>query len=146
MEVKRIALQDPVCCHLMTIPGVGVVTSLMFRASVDVPQRFRKSRAVGAHFGLTPKRYQSGEADYTGKISKSGDALMRSTLYEAANLLLIRVKKWSPLKAWAVRIAKHRGIHKARIALARKLAVVMHKMWLLGTPFCWSHKGETGAI
>jgi transposase len=91
---------DPVCRRLMTAPGVGAVVALTYRATVDQPQRFVHSRAVGAHVGLTPKRYQSGEIDYDGGVSKCGDALLRTMLYEAAHSLLTHGRQWSWLKAW----------------------------------------------
>ena len=101
---------DPVCRRLMTAPGVGAVVALTYRATVDQPQRFVHSRAVGAHVGLTPKRYQSGKIDYDGGVSKCGDALLRTMLYEAAHSLLIQIRKWSWLKAWGIRVAQRRGI------------------------------------
>ena len=113
---------DPVCRQLMTAPGVGAVVALTYRATVDQPQRFLHSRAVGAHVGLTPKRYQSGETDYEGGVSKCGDALLRTMLYEAAHVLLTRGAKWSWLKAWGVRVAQRRGMRRAIVAVARRLA------------------------
>ena len=95
---------------------------------------------MGAHFGLTPRRYQSGETDRTGHISKQGDALARQALYEAANVLLTRTSRWSALKAWGMNIAKRAGMRRAKVAVARKLAVVLHRMWCDGTPFCWSRE------
>ncbi len=104
---------DPVSRRLMTAPGVGAVVALTYRATVDQPQRFLQSRAVGAHVGLTPKRYQSGEVDYDGGVSKCGDALLRTMLYEAAQVLLTHGSKWSWLKAWGVRVAQRRGMRRA---------------------------------
>ena len=129
---------DPVCRRLMTAPGVGAVVALTYRATVDQPQRFVHSRAVGAHVGLTPKRYQSGETDYDGGVSKCGDALLRTMLYEAAHSLLIHSRKWSWLKAWGVRVAQRRGMRRAIVAVARRLAVVLHRMWVDGSEFRWS--------
>jgi transposase len=129
---------DPVCRRLMTAPGVGAVVALTYRATVDQPQRFVHSRAVGAHVGLTPKRYQSGETDYDGGVSKCGDALLRTMLYEAAHSLLIHSGKWSWLKAWGMRVAQRRGIRRAIVAVARRLAVVLHRMWVDGSEFRWS--------
>jgi transposase len=129
---------DPVCRRLMTAPGVGAVVALTYRATVDLPQRFVHSRAVGAHVGLTPKRYQSGEVDYDGGVSKCGDALLRTMLYEAAHSLLIQSRKWSWLKAWGIRVAQRRGIRRAIVAVARRLAVVLHRMWVDGSEFRWS--------
>src|ERR1700752_2199608 len=129
---------DPVCQRLMTAPGIGAVVALTYRATVDQPQRFVHSRAVGAHVGLTPKRYQSGEVDYDGRVSKCGDALLRSMLYEAAQVLLTHSRKWSWLKAWGVRVAQRRGVRRAIVAVARRLAVVLHRMWVDGSEFRWS--------
>jgi transposase len=120
---------------LMSAPGVGVIVALTFAAAVDDPGRFRSSKAVGAHFGLTPKRYQSGETDVAGRISKIGDAGVRTALYEAANIILTRPVKGSTLKSWAARIATRAGMRKAKVALARKLAVVLHRMLVDGKPF-----------
>jgi transposase len=131
---------DDVCRRLMTIPGVGPVVALTYRVTVDVPARFRNSKAVGAVFGLTPAKYQSGENDRTGAISRCGDEMMRMMLYEAAQSMLVRTVKWSWLKAWAMKIARHRGTKKAIVALARRLAVIMHRMWVDGTEFRWTRE------
>jgi transposase len=120
---------------LMTAPGVGAIVALTFVAAVDDPGRFRSSKAVGAHFGLTPRKYQSGETDVTGRVSKIGDAGVRTLLYEAANIVLTRPVKGSALKSWAARIAARAGMRKAKVALARKLAVVLHRMLADATPF-----------
>jgi transposase len=125
--------------------GPGPVVALTFRATVDQPQRFARSKAVGAHFGLTPRRFQSGETDYDGKISKCGDAMMRTALYEAAQVLLTRTQKWSWLKAWGMQVARRRGGKKAIIALARRLAVILHRMWIDGTEFRWRKLIDTAA-
>jgi transposase len=137
-HVLQAAREDAVCRRLMTVPGVGPVVSLTYVAAVDDPVRFKRSRAVGVHFGLTPKRYQSGEVDRSGAISKAGDEMARTALYEAATCLLGRVRRFSSLKAWGLRVAKQRGAQRARVALARKLAVMMHRMWCDGTEFRWS--------
>ena len=134
---------DPVSRRLMTAPGVGAVVALTYRATIDQPQRFVHSRAVGAHVGLTPKRYQSGEIDYDGGVSKCGDALLRTMLYEAAQTMLTRAKKWSWLKAWGMRVAQRRGIRRAIVAVARRLALVLHRMWVDGTEFRWSKDSAT---
>jgi transposase len=126
------------CRLLMSVPGVGAITALAFASAVHDPARFGSSRAVGAHLGLTPRRHQSGETDRIGAISRWGDGLVRTYLYEAANVLLGRVRRWSSLKAWAVRLAQRSGGTKARVALARKLAVVMHAIWRSGEPFRWT--------
>ena len=128
-----IVRDDDVCRRLMTVPGVGPVVALTYRATVDVPARFRKSKAVGAVFGLTPSRYQSGESERAGGISRCGDEMMRAMLYEAAHIMLVRSVKWSWLKAWAMQIARRRGMKKAIVALARRLAVVLHRIWVDGT-------------
>ena len=137
-RVLAVARDDDVCRRLMTIPGVGPVVALTFRVTVDVPARFRNSRAVGAVLGLTPCKHQSGESDRTGAISKCGDEMMRVMLYEAAQIMLVRSAKWSWLKAWAIQIARRRGMKKAIVALARRLAVIMHRIWVDGTEFRWS--------
>ena len=134
---------DPVCRRFMTVPGVGAVVAITFQATVDIPQRFTSSKAVGAHFGLTPRAFSSGETDYTGRISRCGDALMRATLYEAAHTLLTHTQRWSSLKAWGVRVAQRRGLSKATIAVARKLAVILHRMWIEKTEFRWSARPAT---
>jgi transposase len=115
--------------------GPGPITALAFRATIDRPERFRRSPNVGAHLGLTPGRYQSGETDVQGKISRCGDELARTALYEAAHTLLVRSRKWSSLRAWGIQIAKRRGMARARVAVARKLAVILHRMWRDQTEF-----------
>ncbi len=132
------AKSNATCRLLMTCPGVGVVVASSFSAAVEAPGHFRRSRAVGAYLGLTPRRHQSGEVDRMGEISRWGDGLVRTYLFEAATVLLRRVKRWSPLKAWAVRLAQRAGATKARVALARKLAAVMHAIWRSGEPFRWT--------
>lgn len=128
---------DAVCRRLMTAPGVGALVSITFRTAVDDPGRFGSSKAVGAHFGLTPKRYQSGETDVIGGTSKCGDAMVRTALYEAANAVLSRPTRFSALKRWAMDVAKRRGLKRAKVALARKLAGVLHRMWVDATEFRW---------
>src|SRR5262245_16011606 len=139
-KVVRLARNDAQVRRLMTVPGAGAITALCFLATIDAPTLFKRSRSVGAYVGLTTRRYASGEIDWTGRISKCGDKLLRSYLYEAANVLLTRVAKWSPLKAWGVRLAKRSGLRKAKVAVARKLAVILHRMWIDGTEFKWSSK------
>ncbi len=139
-RLLAIVRDDDVCRRLMTIPGVGPVVALTYRATVDVPARFRKSKAVGAVFGLTCAKYQSGEIDRTGAISRCGDEMVRTTLYEAAQILLVRSTKWSWLKAWAMQIARRRGMKRAIVALARRLAVIMHRIWVDGTEFRWTRE------
>src|SRR5262245_25169311 len=139
-KVMQLARNDAQVRSFMTVPGIGAVTALCYRATIDEPSRFKRSRSVGAYVGLTARRYASGEIDWTGRISKCGDAMLRSYLYEAANVLLTRVAKWSTLKAWGIRLAKRRGLRKAKVAVARKLAVILHRMWVDGTDFNWSSK------
>jgi transposase len=139
-RLLTIVRDDDVCRRLMTVPGVGPVVALTYRATVDVPARFKNSKAVGASFGLTPSRHQSGESDRPGGISRCGDEMMRVMLYEAAQVMLTRTNKWSWLKAWAMKIAKHRGMKKAIVALARRLAVIMHRIWVDGTEFRWTRE------
>jgi len=126
-----------VCRRLMTVPGVGALVSLTYRAGVDDPGRFAKSKSVGAFFGLTRKRYQSGEVDVTGAITKLCDAGVRTALHDAANVLLTRATRFSSLKRWAMDVAKRQGMRRARVALARKLATVLHRIWAGGTEFVW---------
>jgi transposase len=133
--VLDVVREEKVCRRLMSVPGVGPITALAFRATIDRPDRFRRSRDVGAHLGLTPARYQSGETDIQGRISRCGDELARTALYEAAHSSLVPSRKWSSLRAWGMKIAKHRGMARARVAVARKLAVVMHRMWTEETEF-----------
>jgi transposase len=128
-KVLRLARNNAQVRRFMTTPGIGPVTALCFLATIDDPARFRRSRSVGAYAGL-----------WTGRISKCGDKMLRSYLYEAANVLLTRVAKWSALKAWGVRLAKRSGLRKAKVAVARKLAVILHRMWIEGTEFKWSSK------
>jgi transposase len=143
-RLLAIVRDDEVCRRLMTIPGVGPVVALTYRATVDVPARFRKSKSVGAVFGLTSSRYQSGEIDWSGRISRCGDEMMRTMLYEAAQSML-HSKKWSWLKAWAMQIARRRGMKRAIVALARRLAVIMHRIWIDGTEFRWTREPAMAA-
>jgi len=141
-KLLSVVRDDGVCRRLMTIPGVGPVVSLAFVATIDIPARFKNSKAVGPSLGLTPVLNQSGESLRVGRISLCGDAMMRALLYEAAQVMLTRVKKWSWLKAWAVNVAKRRGLKKAVVALARRLAVIMHRIWADGTVFRWTKEVE----
>lgn len=133
--VLAIAREDAICRRLMTVPGVGPVVALTFRTGVDVPHRFDKSRLVAAVFGLTPRVHASGEIEQVGRITKCGDAMVRALLYEAANVMMTRYRADNWLKTWALKIARRRGVRKAKVALARRLAVVMHRMWIDGTEF-----------
>jgi transposase len=139
-KVMRLARNDAQVRRFMTTPGIGPITALCYLATIDDPTRFNKSRNVGAYIGLMTRRYASGETDGTGRISKCGDAMLRSYLFEAADVLLTRVAKWSALKAWGMRIAKRSGIRKAKVAVARRLAVILRRMWIDGTEFNWSSK------
>ena len=131
---------DEVCRRLMTVPGVGALVAVTFTSGVDAPERFSRSRAVGAHFGLTPKKYQSGETDITGAVSRVGDVMVRTALYEAAHILLTRAVRFSTLKRWALEVARRRGMRRAKVALARKLAVILHRIWVEGTTFRWGRE------
>jgi transposase len=137
-KLLAIVRDDTVCRRFMTAPGVGPVAALTYATAVDDPNRFSSSRAVGAHFGLTPKKYQSGETDITGRITKAGDAMARAALYEAAMSLLVRVERMSALKAWGLKVAKRRGLKRAVVAVARKLACVLHRMWMDEAEFRWT--------
>ena len=135
-RVRLLARSDPSTRLLMSTPGVGAIVALTYASAIDDPARFRSSKQVGAHFGLTPKRYQSGQTDYTGRISKIGDAAVRTALYEAAHVMLTKpLKGCTELKSWAMRIAKRAGMSKAKVALARRLAVIMHRMLVDRTSF-----------
>ena len=135
-RIHKTARQDERVRLLMSVPGVASIVGMAFVAAVDDPARFKSSKKVGAHFGLTPGRYQSGETDVPGRISKCGDAGMRALLFEAAHIVLTKpVKQAGALKRWAMAIEKRAGRHRAKVALARRLAVIMHRMWVSGTPF-----------
>jgi transposase len=135
-QVRKMARSDTRTRLLMSTPAVGPIVALTYASAIDDPARFKSSKRVGAHFGLTPKKYQSGETDYTGRISKIGDSSVRTVLYEAAHVMLTKpVKGCSQLKSWAMRIARRAGMSKAKVALARRLAVILHRMLADGTPF-----------
>lgn len=138
--LARTSRNDSVCKLFLSIPGVGPQTSLAFKATIDDPARFTNSKTVAAHLGLTPRVYQSGETDRSGRISKSGDKLMRYLLVEAATSMLLISRKQSELRDWAIALAGRVGKPKAIVALARKLAVIMHRMWMETRPF---DPGET---
>ena len=137
---------DPVCRRLMMAPGVGPVTALAYRTAVEDPARFAKSQLLGAHFGLTPRKYASGETDRNGGITKCGDRMVRMLLSEAANVLLTRVSRWSWLKRWGLEVARRRGKLRAQVAVARRLAVIMHRMWVDGTAFRWTRGSADEAV
>jgi transposase len=139
-RLVAMARQDQAARRLMTAPGVGVLVALAYVSVVDAPERFARSSSVGAYVGLTPRRHQSGEEDYTGHISRCGDKLLRTYLHEAAGIVLHRVSRWSALKAWGTRLAKRIGTRKATVAVARKLSVILHRMLRDGSEFRWSAK------
>ncbi|ANY77092.1 transposase (plasmid) [Microvirga ossetica] len=146
-KLLSIVRDDGVCRRLMTIPGVGPVVALAYASTIDVPARFRNSKAVGASLGLTPVLHQSGESNRIGRVSLCGDGMMRTLLYEAAQVMLTNVHvKWSWLKAWAMNIAKRRGGRKAIVALARRLGVIMHRIWSDGTVFRWTRESIPAAV
>ena len=122
----------------MTIPGAGAITALAYVSAIDVPARFSRSRSVGPSLGLTPRLDQTGQSRRTGRVTKCGDGMTRALLYEAALVMLTRVKKWSWLKAWAMGVARRSGLKAATVALARRLSVIMHRMWSNGTDFIWT--------
>jgi len=136
-QLRAISRSDQTVVRLMRVPGVGYLTALAFTSTIEDPKRFRRSIDVGAYLGLTPRVHQSGEIDRTGRITKTGDILTRSYLVEAANVLLTRIQRATPLREWGVRIMRRAGLKKAQIAVARKLAVMLHAMWSDGTEFEW---------
>ncbi len=144
-RVRAMARTDARVRLLMSAPGVGAIVALTYVSAIDDPARFKSSKGVGAHFGLTPKKYQSGETDITGRISKIGDGAVRAALYEAAHVILTRPVKGGTLKSWAARLAKRAGMRKAKVALARKLAVILHRMWIDGTSFIFATPRDVAA-
>ena len=144
-QMLKIVRADPVCRRLMSVPGVGALVAVTYRTAVDDPSRFARSKAVGAHFGLTPKKYQSGETDLDGGISKVGDEMVRTALYEAAHIMLTRATRFSSLKRWALEVARRRGMKRAKVALARTLAIVLHRMWSDAADFRWGKESAAAA-
>jgi transposase len=136
--IRAMARTSAAARLLMSVPGIGVLSAIAYVSMVEDPSRFSRSRSVGAHLGLTPRQYQSGEVDRSGRISRCGDILTRTLMYEAAGVILSRMKKTSSLRDWAAAIARRSGPGKARVALARKLSVILHSMWRSGEPFRWS--------
>jgi transposase len=134
--------RDEICRRLMSAPGVGPLVAITFKTAIDDPARIRKSKAVGALLGLTPRKYQSGETDVTGGLSCVGDEMARTPLYEAANAVLSRVTRFSALKRWGMDVAKRRGTKRAKVAMARKLGVILHRMWMEGTSFRWTKEAS----
>jgi transposase len=145
-RLRTMARTDARARLLMSAPGVGTIVALTYVSAIDDPARFKSSKAVGAHFGLTPRKYQSGETDVTGRISKIGDASVRTALYEAAHVMLARAVKGSGLKSWAMKLARRAGMKKAKVALARKLAVILHRMWVDGTSFALTASNKPAAV
>jgi len=139
-EIRRLVRSEPTLKRFMTVPGVGPITAVTFLSTIDDADRFKHARDVGPYLGLTPTRYQSGETDRQGRISKCGDTFTRTCLYEAAHVLLTKVQRFSPLKAWGTRLVKRIGMRKACIALARKIAVVLHRILVDGTEFRWTRE------
>jgi transposase len=142
-RVEAVSRDNPICRRLMTAPGVGPIVALSFVTAVDDPHRFSKNEDIGAYFGLTPRQFQSGDTDYKTDISRLGSTMTRTHLVQAATVLLISSRKWSTLRAWGMNIAKRRGINKARIAVARKLTVVLHRMWINEQDFRWTDRTAT---
>jgi transposase len=142
-ELMHVAKQNTLARRLMTVPGVGPLVALNFIATIDDANRFRRSSDVGAFLGLTPRRYQSGEIDRSGRISKCGDAEMRRLLVSAAASLMTQVRRFSPLKSWAIRLSGRKGFKKAAVATARKIAVILHAIWRDGTEFNWTKEPVT---
>jgi len=136
--LEQRAASDPVCARLMTVPGVGPITALTYTMSIEDPRRFARGEDVGAYAGLVPRRSQSGERDTQGHISKAGDPMLRRSLYEAANIILTRVKRPCALQSWGRKIAEAKGPRRAKVAVARKLAALLHSVWLNETEFRWA--------
>jgi transposase len=139
----QIVRESTVCRRLLSVPGVGPVVALTYATGIDDPARFARSRDIGPHFGLTPRKYASGEIDRNGSITKAGDGAVREALVQAALALLTRNRRWCVLKSWGMAVAKRRGLHRAIVAVARKLAIILHRIWIDGTTFNWSR--ETAA-
>lgn len=137
--IRDLAREDPVCRLMMTMPGVAAVVALTVKSAIDDPGRFRSSKDVGPWVGLTPGRYQSGETDVSGGITRAGDVAMRTALYQAATVMMHRSKP-SWLKAWGLRVAQRRGMKRAVIAMARRIGVILHRMWVDGTEFRFAAK------
>jgi transposase len=137
-RLRELAKTSPVCRRFMTVPGIGPLTALAVSAGIDDQERFVRSRDVGAYFGLTPRRYASGEMSRSGRITRRGDGTVRTLLYEAANVLLVKISRSSALRSWGLAIAQRSGFKKAKVAVARKLAVLLHRLWRDGSEFRWS--------
>ena len=144
-QMLTIVQACPISRRMMTAPGVGALVAITYKSAVDDPHRFAKSKSVGAHFGMTPKKYQSGETDVTGRISRVGDVAVRTALYQAAHIILSGATPNSSLKRWALQLAKRRGLQRAKIACARKLAIILHRMWIDETDFRWGKETTAAA-
>ncbi len=144
-QVLALARACPISRRMMTAPGVGPVIAITFTSAVDDPHRFPRSKSVGAHFGMTPRKYQSGETDVNGAISRVGDAAVRTALYQAAHIILSKATPYSSLKVWAMQVAKRRGMKRAKIACARKLATILHRMWIEESDFRWGKETTPAA-
>lgn len=144
-DLRRLAKHNDLCRRLMTVPGVGPLTALAFIAGIDDVKRFKRARAVPAVLGLTPRIEQSGERERCGAITKAGDRLLRSLLFEAANALLTRTRRWCALKRWGVSLVKRRGLNRGRVAVARRLAIVLFCLWRDGSEFRWTAKDQPSA-
>lgn len=136
-QLRALARSEGTVRRLMTVPGIGHLTALAFHSTIEDPTRFRRSQDVGPYLGLTPRTHQSGETNRSGRIAKTGDSLTRSYLYEAAGVLLTRITRPTPLRQWGLRLEQRAGPKKAKVAVARKLAVMMHAIWTDGTEFEW---------
>jgi transposase len=144
-DIRLLVRTEPILKRLMTVPGVGPITALAFLSAIDDPNRFKHARDVGPYLGLTPTRYQSVETNRQERNSRCGDTFTRTCLYETANVPLTRLQRFSPLKAWGLRLAKRIGGRKARIAVARNLAVILHCIWVDGTELWWTREGANMA-
>jgi len=144
-QILAIVRVCPISRRLMTAPGVGALVAITYKSGIDDPHRFARSKSVGPHFGMTCKKYQSGETEVTGGISRVGDAAVRTALYQAAHIILSRETPYSSLKRWAMEVAKRRGLKRAKIACARKLAVILHRMWVDETNFRWGKETISAA-
>ncbi len=144
-QVLAIVRACPISRRMMTAPGVGPLVAITFKSGIDDPHRFPRSKSVGAHFGMTPRKYQSGEIDVTGGISRIGDVTVRTALYQAAHIILSKATPYSSLKSWAMQVAKRRGMQRAKIACARKLAIILHRMWIDETDFRWGKETTTAS-
>lgn len=144
--LRQVARNDPACQILMTMPCVGLLTAVLFRVVIDEPRRFRKSKDVAAHLGLTPRKYASGDVNYNGRITKCGDAMLRNHLYEAASIMLRPTTKRNAIKQWGTKISKRSSLKNARIAVARKMAITLHRMWVDEAAFNWGDEGDIAPI